>query len=94
MLPIEYLTIYFVVVSVIAFALNVYDKIAAKHFTKNRIRERTLLLVAAIGGASSMYLTMIMIRHKTQKPKFSVGVPLMIVCHLLIVLFLLYKGIV
>lgn len=94
MKPIELILIYIAIVSIITVAANVYDKIAAKHFTKHRVRESHLLLLAAIGGALAMYLTMITIRHKTQKPKFSVGVPLMIICHLAIFVFLFVKGVI
>lgn len=94
MKPIELVLIYIAIVSIITVAVNVYDKLAAKHFTKHRVRESHLLFLAAMGGAAAMYLTMIIIRHKTQKPKFSVGVPLIIICHLAIIVFLFVKGVI
>ncbi len=94
MKPIELLLIYLAVVSIVAVAITVYDKIASKHFTKNRIRESHLLMISAVGGAIAMYLTMLTIRHKTQKPKFTVSIPIMIVCHLAIVVLLLVKGVI
>lgn len=64
--------------------MTVYDKWAAKH-KKRRVPERTLLSLGIVGGAAAMYLTMKMIRHKTKKKKFMVGLPLEILLHVLIV---------
>lgn len=44
----------------------VYDKIASKKYPTKRIRERTLLLQALLGGGIISLLTMLAIRHKTQ----------------------------
>lgn len=44
-----------------------------------RVPEAVLVTFGALGGALLMYLTMQLIRHKTRKPKFSVGFPIMIV---------------
>lgn len=42
-----------------------------------RIPERTLMAFAALGGSAGVYLAMVVLRHKTKHPKFSVGVPLL-----------------
>ncbi len=57
---------YIAVISTISVVLCVYDKIASKHARGARIRERTLCLCGALGGALAMLLTMTWIRHKTQ----------------------------
>ena len=62
----RFLLIYFGAMSLISLVITVYDKIAAKIFPRHRIRERSLLLLAAFGGAPVMLLTMAIIRHKTQ----------------------------
>lgn len=62
----RFILIYFGVMGLISFVITVYDKIAAKIFPRHRIRERTLLLFAAFGGAPAMLFTMAIIRHKTQ----------------------------
>ena len=62
----RFLLIYFGIISLISLVITVYDKIAAKIFTKHRIRERSLLLYAAFGGAPVMLFPMAFIRHKTQ----------------------------
>ena len=42
-----------------------------------RIPEKLLILVAFIGGSLGILLGMYAFRHKTKHPKFSVGVPVM-----------------
>ncbi|MBQ3133615.1 MAG: DUF1294 domain-containing protein [Clostridia bacterium] len=74
----------FAVMSLVAFLLTVYDKASAKAGGR-RVPERTLLLVAALGGALVEWLTMRLIRHKTKHPKFMIGLPLLIVLHAVLV---------
>lgn len=62
----RFLLSYFLVASVLALVLTVYDKLASKVFPRHRIAERSLLALGAIGGAPVMLLTMALIRHKTQ----------------------------
>lgn len=81
--------IWFILISAVSIIMTVYDKWAAKH-KKRRVPERTLLSLGFIGGAAAMYLTMKMIRHKTKKKKFMVGLPLEILLHVLIVFCLYY----
>jgi uncharacterized membrane protein YsdA (DUF1294 family) len=52
----------------------VYDKYAAKR-KKARIPEKTLFLTALFGGSLAMYITMLVIRHKTKHKRFMVGLP-------------------
>ena len=50
------------------------DKKRARE-NRRRIRERTLLLLAAAGGSVGVALGMISFRHKTLHRKFTLGVP-------------------
>lgn len=70
---------YLAAISLISIIVCCYDKFAAKHIQKHRTRERTLLLLSALGGSVAMLLTMFLIRHKTKHAKFMVGIPLIIV---------------
>ncbi len=83
------LFIYIAVLWVISLVVTVYDKIAAKKDWQ-RIRERTLLWLAALGGAGAMLFTMKCIRHKTKKKKFMIPLPVFLVVHL-ILLALFYR---
>lgn len=68
---------YLLLINLIALVLCWYDKRAA--IRQNwRIRERTLLLYAAIGGSAGLYLGMKTFRHKTKHLKFTVLVPLLL----------------
>ena len=80
-----------VVVSLAAAALTVYDKRAAKRSPRRRVRERTLLALGALGGAAAEYAVMRRIRHKTLHKKFMVGLPVMIVLHVLLLIFLVWR---
>ena len=70
---------YLALISLVSIIVCIYDKIAAKHNPKHRTRERTLLLLSAIGGSVAMLLCMLLIRHKTKHAKFMVGIPVIIV---------------
>ena len=75
----------------VAVIVTVPDKVAAVR-GRWRVKERTLLLIAALGGSPAMLLTMLLIRHKTRKMKFMVGIPLIIVLQLVIVYLVLHYG--
>lgn len=77
--------IYIIIINIIGIILTCFDKIASKKFKKNRIRENVLLLVAILGAALTMYITMKIIHHKTKHKKFMITLPLMILIHLVII---------
>lgn len=54
-----------------------------------RIPETVLLGLAAVGGSAGAYLGMLLFRHKTRKPLFRFGVPVILVIHALFVLYLM-----
>lgn len=74
----EFCVIYFVLINLISVIITVYDKYCAVN-NKWRVKELTLLLFSALGGSISMYITMQIIRHKTKKLKFMLGIPIIIV---------------
>ena len=84
----SYAVIYLCVLSLIAIFVTVSDKIKAKR-GKWRIPEATLLLISAFGGSFAMYLTMKLIRHKTQHKRFMIGIPFMMLFHLIVLLWIL-----
>lgn len=77
----EVLFIYFVAVNLVAFAFCGWDKLAAKRGTR-RVPERRLLAFCALGGSPAFLLGMALFHHKTRKPKFYVGVPLILAAQL------------
>ena len=86
--------IYLGVISIVSILVTLYDKsvsglsykISPKKGTKSgkrgpkiRVPEAGLLLLSALGGSAAMLLTMLLIRHKTKKAKFMVGIPLILI---------------
>ena len=67
------------------------DKRFSKIQGKRRIPEKTLLTIAFIGGALGSYVGMKFFHHKTLHNRFRYGIPAMIIIHLLILLFFVYK---
>ena len=80
----------FALISIAASAAAIADKIRAERH-EWRIPENTLLLIAAIGGAPAMLLTMLIIRHKTRHRKFIGGLPIIIMFQAIILLWCNYR---
>ena len=74
--------IYLAAANVLAFLLYGLDKFLAKREGARRIRERTLLLVAAVGGSVGAILGMKLFHHKTLHKKFRYGLPLILAVQL------------
>lgn len=66
--------VYFALMSLAAFAAFGLDKYKAKA-GKWRIPERTLFLLALLGGGIGAFLGMRVFRHKTQHKQFVIGIP-------------------
>ena len=75
------LGIYLLAVNLAGFVLMGADKRRAKK-GKWRVRERTLLLVAALGGSAGALAGMLSFRHKTKHLKFTLGVPAILLAQL------------
>ena len=77
----KYLYWYLLIINAAAFLICAYDKLMAIK-QKRRVPEKTLALLSVIGGSVGLYVAMQLVRHKTQKPKFFVGVPLIILAQI------------
>ena len=75
--------IYLLLINAVAFGVMLYDKYLAKN-NLWRIPEKTLLGIAAIGGSVGCILGMYSARHKTRKPKFTIGLPVILAIQLFI----------
>lgn len=75
---------YLIAINLISFAVYGIDKRRAKQ-GKWRVSEAMLLILALIGGAVGAMAGMQTFRHKTKKPKFYIGVPLIFVLHLILI---------
>ncbi len=75
---------YAVLINVITFGTYGLDKYKAKAGSW-RTPEKTLLLLAAVGGSIGALLGMKVFHHKTMHKKFYIGVPLILVLQLLLI---------
>ncbi len=66
--------IYLIGINLLTFVLYGIDKWKAQQ-NYWRVPEKTLILLAVIGGAVGALAGMILFRHKIRKPKFYLGVP-------------------
>ncbi len=83
----QYLYLYLLLVNALAALLMLIDKIKAAH-KRWRIPEKTLLGVCAIGGSLGGLIAMKLFRHKTLHPQFSIGIPVMLAVHIVLLVLL------
>lgn len=87
---IKNIVIYLILINFIAFLSMYIDKKKAIK-GKWRIKESTLLMLALVGGSIGAIIGMYAFHHKTQKPRFFLGIPIIIVLQILIVILLVVK---
>ena len=80
------LVAYLVIINFITFAAFAIDKIAAIE-RKSRIRIVTLLALAFFGGSIGGLIAMHLLRHKTRKDYFTVGIPLIMIMQVVLLLY-------
>ena len=68
------------------------DKNRAKR-EKYRISEKTLIILAAVGGSIGAAAGMRIFHHKTKKPKFFIGIPVILILQigLIAVVYVLFS---
>lgn len=79
-----------VAMNVIAFFAAWSDKRRAVK-GRRRIRERTLFILAFLGGSVGLYAAMLLFRHKTKHPSFMIGVPLIFLCEAAAAWYLFFR---
>ncbi len=83
-----YFLIYLLIISIIAVCVTIADKLKAIR-GKWRIKERTLFIIAALGGSVAMFITMLLIHHKTRHARFMIGLPAIIAAQVVLAFFAL-----
>jgi uncharacterized membrane protein YsdA (DUF1294 family) len=83
-----YFVIVLILINIIAFIFFGIDKRKAIK-NKWRIKESLLLLLSVLGGGFGSYLGMNFFHHKTQKPKFKFGVPIITILIYGLLIFLI-----
>lgn len=85
----EFLFLCLFLINAAGFFLMLTDK----HRAKNnlwRIPEKVLLTVAALYGSFGILFGMKLARHKTKKPKFSIGVPILLALQVILAIILFF----
>ena len=85
---VTHLVAVYVLVNLLGMILTHIDKRRAQRGMW-RISEDTLLTVAALGGALSMFFMMLMVHHKTHRLKFMLGLPLLVVAQVAFILWVI-----
>ncbi len=83
----EILLVYLCLINAASLLLMHADKKKAMQ-KQWRIPERVLLGCAIVGGSLGALLGMRIFRHKTLRPAFSVGIPVLLVVHIALLLYL------
>lgn len=79
----KYLLIYLVIINALSFLLMLIDKQKARQ-QGWRIPEATLMRFAIAGGSLGALLGMYLFRHKTRHKKFAMGLPAILIIHLIL----------
>ena len=85
------LSFYLLIINALGFLLMLVDKWKAKK-NRWRVRESTLLLVAALGGSIGSLAGIYLFRHKTQHLKFTLGIPLILAAQCFVVVLVMALG--
>lgn len=88
--PWDWLLAWVLAASLLAAVLTAVDKRRAR-LGRWRVAESTLWLIAAVGGAAAMLLTMRFVRHKTRHRRFMWGLPLLVALQAALLLLLAVK---
>lgn len=82
--------IYLLVINLIGLLIMYIDKKKAK-YGRWRIPEKTLLIIALLGGSIGTIAGMYLFRHKTQKLKFTLGFPTILISEIIIITYFIIK---
>ena len=85
------LCLYLLIINALGLLIMLVDKEKAKKHLW-RIPESTLLTVAVLGGSVGCYAGMRVFHHKTRKPKFYIGVPVIFAVQVLIAAYFLQRS--
>ena len=88
------LGIYVAVISLLSIIVCIYDKkISKRNNVKLRVPEKSLFIWSAVGGSVAMFVTMLLIRHKTKHASFMIGIPVIFIIQAALIFALAYFGI-
>ena len=86
----KYFVIYLLVINLISLIMFFVDKKYAE-YGRWRISEKSLILISLFGGSIGAICGMKIFRHKTKKPKFSIGLPIILILQIAFIIYLCYN---
>ena len=78
---------YLIIINICGLAVIGIDKYRVSR-KKRRIPERWLLIAGFLGGSLGIWIGMRLFRHKTRKPRYYVGIPVMLLIHAVLCVFI------
>ena len=83
----DHIFTYLCIINAVGLLLMIVDKDLARK-KRRRISEANLLTVAFAGGSLGSLIGMVMVRHKTKHAKFTIGIPIALCLHILLLVWL------
>ena len=90
LLTIKNIVIYVLIINLVSFLAMGIDKWKAQKGSW-RIQESTLITLVLLGGGIGGIIGMYVFRHKTKKPRFYIGYPIILISEIAICIYLLIK---
>ena len=90
MLTPKNIIIYLLIINLVSFLSMGIDKWKAKRGAW-RIPEQTLISMVLLGGGIGGIIGMYMFRHKTKKPRFYIGFPMILISEIIIAVYIIIK---
>ena len=85
----DILLTYLTIINAVGFTFMLVDKRRAQK-NRWRIPEATLMGIAAIGGSVGSLAGMYLFRHKTRHPKFTIGIPVILILQIAAAIAIVY----
>jgi len=87
----QLIIIYIIAINIIGFILMGVDKRRARKRVW-RVPEKNLWIIALLGGSFGSLLGMRYFRHKTKHKMFTIGMPLLIIVHTVLIFWVYLKS--
>ncbi|MNO49787.1 hypothetical protein D3C76_401470 [compost metagenome] len=80
---VQVVLLWFALINIISYVVMSEDKNKARK-RRDRVPEKTLFLLAFMGGALGVLIAMYHKRHKTRHTSFRIGIPLLLLLNILL----------
>ncbi len=87
--PQFYIILYMLIINLYGFTIMGVDKWKAWK-GRYRIPEKTIFIIASIGGSAGIFCGMRLFHHKTLHNKFKYGIPALLIANIICIVYILY----